>query len=401
MTRKVVKALVKPEILVWAREDAGFELDDLAADSGLSNLPKWEAGELQPTINQLRILARKYKRPLAVFYLSQKPKSFRAITDFRCPSGKGMQRISPDLHLQVRTAQERRTIALELLQAAEDDPPDFPISAGLDDDPERAGIEVRRFLSLSDDEQRAWGDQRKAFNRWRELIEEKGCLVFQMDKVNTKEASGFALAYTTLPVIAVNRADTPARRSLSLLHEFAHLLLSKSGVSEFHIDTHLLPPKMQKIEIWCNAVAAAALIPQAMFLNDERVRDRKQGDTIWSDADIEGLASLFCVSRIAILRRLSMLGLTDRSFYNIKEGEYAQDYAEASGRKKASSMNRQFGGRNLPAEALDRLGRGFVRMVLASYHSDRITLRDVSDYLNSKTDHIPAIERMLLGNRAR
>ncbi len=32
---------------------------------------------------------------------------------------------------------------------------------------------------------------------------------------------------------------------------------------------------------------------------------------------------------------------------------------------------------------------------------DRITLRDVSDYLNLKTDHIPKVERMLLGEAAR
>lgn len=400
MTSKVVRALVKPEILVWAREDAGFDLDEVAAKSGLSNLPKWEAGDLQPTIKQLRNLATKYKRPLAVFYLSEKPVGFRTIADFRRPPGEGRQRISPDLHLQVRAAQERRAIAIDLLQEVEDTIPGISISATLDDDPESVGIKVRRFLRITDDEQRAHGDKRKAFNRWRTLIEDSGALVFQMDKVDTSEASGFALSDTTLPVIAVNRADTPARRTFSLLHEFAHLLLSRSGVSEFHIDTRL-PFETRRVEVWCNAVAAASLMPRAIFLDDERVRDHQKDDPVWNDADIDGLASLFGVSRIAITRRLLTLGLIDQTFYEAKESEYARIYADLSKRKKTSFADKRFGGRNMPAEAISLLGRGFIRMVLDPYHSDRITLSRVSDYLNLKTNHIPDVERMLLGKVAR
>ena len=54
----------------------------------------------------------------------------------------------------------------------------------------------------------------------------------------------------------------------------------------------------------------------------------------------------------------------------------------------------------MPNEAFSLLGRNFVRTVLAPYHSDRITLRDVSEYLNLKTKHIPKVAEILLSEAA-
>ena len=50
----------------------------------------------------------------------------------------------------------------------------------------------------------------------------------------------------------------------------------------------------------------------------------------------------------------------------------------------------------MPNEAFSLLGRSFVRTVLAPYHSDRITLRDVSEYVDLKTKHIPKVAQILL-----
>lgn len=395
MARKTVRALVKPEILTWARESAGFDLSEVEAASGLSMVRGWESGETRPTINQLRTLARKYKRPLAVFYLQERPTDFLAISDFRRQPGEGLRRISPHLHLQIRAAQERREIALELLAEVGDDVPALNISATLNDDPEAVGAKVRAFLRVTEAAQRGWRDNREAFSAWRAHIEAAGVLVFQLDKVDTGEASGFALAEKQLPVISVNRADVPSRRTFSLLHEFAHLLLTESGVSEFYIDV-TRPPEEQRIEVWCNAVAAATLFPRAMFLGEDVVKAHRSGARIWSEEEIGKLADVFSMSKVSIVRRLLTLGLTDAHFYKQKELEYSDAYADYLKTKKAQDKDKDFGGRNMPVEALSLLGRNFVRMVLAPYHSDRITLRDVSAYLNLKTRHISKVEQVLL-----
>ena len=100
------------------------------------------------------------------------------------------------------------------------------------------------------------------------------------------------------------------------------------------------------------------------------------------------------------MRRRLTLGPTDQAFYRTKETEYANDYATYLERKKASYADREFGGRNMPNEIFSLLRWNFVRTVLAPYHSDRIMLRDVSEYLNLKTKHIPKVAQTLLGEAA-
>ena len=400
MARRIVRALVKPDILVWARENAGFDLDEVASSQGLSKVGEWERGDTRPTINQLRSLAKKYRRPLAVFYLQEKPADFQVISDFRRRPSEGMQRMSAQLRLQIRSAQERREAALDLLSVIDEPAPEITISATLDDKPEDAGALVRSYLQITEDEQREWTDMGNAFNAWRKAIENAGALVFQMDKIDTGEASGFAISKKILPVITVNRRDEYSRRIFSLLHEFAHLLLAESGVSEFRINVER-PPEVQEIEVWCNAVAAAALIPSSMFFRDRVVRFHESGVLNWTDNEIVGLSKAFSVSRSSIVRRLLTLELTDKEFYDQKEEEYAKSYANYLEKKKAQNKNKDFRGRNMRQEAVSLLGRNYIRLVLAPYHSDRITLRDVSEYLNLRTRHIPEVEKFILDESVR
>jgi len=71
-----VKAKVKPELLRWARESAGYSVTEAArklSKLAPERLEQWESGEDQPTIAQLRHMARVYRRPLSVFYLPEVP----------------------------------------------------------------------------------------------------------------------------------------------------------------------------------------------------------------------------------------------------------------------------------------------------------------------------------------
>ena len=66
----VYRVKANPKMITWAREDAGYEFDELP--KYLTNIPKWESGELLPTWDDLRNLAKKFKRP-PVFYLMSEP----------------------------------------------------------------------------------------------------------------------------------------------------------------------------------------------------------------------------------------------------------------------------------------------------------------------------------------
>ena len=95
------------------------------------------------------------------------------------------------------------------------------------------------------------------FKALREKMEGLGVLVFQMSRVPSEEGCGFALAETQRPVIAVNQRDVPNRRSFSLLHEFVHLMLGQSGVSDLEVNGSR-KPDIQEVELFCSAVAAPA-----------------------------------------------------------------------------------------------------------------------------------------------
>ena len=60
-----IPALVKPELLVWARESAGYSSLESAAeamDIHPLTLEEWENGHVAPSVPELRKLGEFYKR---------------------------------------------------------------------------------------------------------------------------------------------------------------------------------------------------------------------------------------------------------------------------------------------------------------------------------------------------
>lgn len=389
------KALVKPEVLVWARTSAGFAVAEAAVKLNIDaeRLAGWEAGEDAPSIPQLRKLADLYKRPLAVLYLQRVPTEFQVIRDLRRLPGTGFRRLPPELFLEVRRARQRRELALELLDDLGDAAPAFALAAALDEDPEAVGARIRVALGVSNEDQSRWrdADGRAAFNGWRNRIEEAGTLVFQATRFTSEEASGFALSEDLFPVIVINRKDAPTRRTFSLLHELAHLMLRVSGVSDLDADDHR-PPEDQAIEVFCNRVAAAALIPKDWLLREAHVAARGASATDWTDGEISGLARTFSVSREVLLRRLLTFGRTTDAFYRQKRGQYLAEFQAQRQRQREQGSEKGMA-RNMPQETVSNFGRPLVRMILGNYYQDRLTLSEVAGYLGIKTKHVIKIEQ--------
>jgi transcriptional regulator with XRE-family HTH domain len=100
-----IPALVKPELLVWARESAGYPTLDLAAeamDIHPLTLEEWEKGRVSPSVAELRKLGEFYKRPIAVFFLAEPPRRFDAQREFRRLPGIVLGTASPQLLLALR-----------------------------------------------------------------------------------------------------------------------------------------------------------------------------------------------------------------------------------------------------------------------------------------------------------
>lgn len=388
---KRFKANINPALLTWARTTASYDLAE-AADKvkvDADALTAWEAGEAQPSIAQLRKLSVLYKRPLAVLYLPQPPADFQAMHDFRRLPEMGPRRFSPGLALEVRRAQQRRELTVELYQENLVAPTPFNLTTNDGADPEAVGEEVRAALGIRHDQQSRWGNQLLAFREWRTRIEEAGVLVFQASRIESDEASGFAFWAEMFPLIVVNRKDVYPRRTFSLLHELAHLMLRQSGVSEINVDAPR-PAADARTEIFCNHVAAATLMPRGLFLAEGLVAQRP-GVQEWPDEAIQALSVTYNTSREGVVRRLLTFGRVTQDFYNRKRAQYAAEFRAQRQREREARGDDGIP-RDMPRETIADFGRPFIRAVIENYHQDRITLSEVSGYLGVKVRHIPVIE---------
>lgn len=390
----VIKARVKRELLSWARDRAKVSREDAAKAAGVpvERLEVWEAGDDLPTLRQLRNLAEKYKFPLAVFYLPEPPQDFAPLRDFRRLPDEPEKVLSSHLAYHIRTAYERRELALELSGDLGEPPDPFPLKATLNDDPEAVARVIRAFLDVDEQSQRRSAKQ--AFNFWRRRLEERDILVFVVSgphrSVELREMRGFAIARPELPVIVINGKDySQGGKAFTLLHELCHILLGESAISNGAGDDPELAPDERRIERFCDAVAAAALMPHDVLMRFEEVA--RSGQRAWSDDELRGIARQLGTSREALLLRFVTIKRTSWDFYMAQRPRFREEYRqlaeERAKDKKPVPIKR-------PVMLMSSNGRGFTRLVLRSYYGQRITLNDVSSYLGAKLKHIPALEQV-------
>lgn len=387
---KSIEALVRPELLAWARKTAGYELTQAAKKAGVSveRLQEWERGQSRPTMAQLRKLGRIYKRPLAVFYLPEPPDDVQEIHDFRRLPGKVAGVQSPELRFEVRRAQSRRESAVDLYAVVGGAPPLFSLGASVSHDPERVGTAIRESLGVRHEDQVAWAPGYGAFNEWRSALENSGVLVFQATEAAVSEVRGFSISETPLPAIVVNIKDSPRGRTFTMLHELCHVVLREGGMCDLYEDAER-PLEEQRVEVFCNHVAGAALVPREYLLEEELVR-QKVPTAEWLDDELGELADRYGVSREVLLRRLLICGRTTEGFYRQKREQFQQEY-EAQAKRAA-------GGFAPPDRiAISSAGPTFVRLVLSNYYQDHLTASDVSDLLEVRLKHLPKIETAIFG----
>ncbi|MBR1165024.1 XRE family transcriptional regulator [Bradyrhizobium elkanii] len=388
---KSVKALINPAMLAWARKQAGFSPDEAARRLHLDErrLGALENGEETPTFAKLLDIAELYKRPVSLFYLKTPPKGWQPIQDFRRLPGVD-DGFSPQLTFAIRQARERREIALTVRDELGQEVQPFDLKATLKSDVEKLGQQIRNYLGVTEAKQQRFG--RKAFDGWRLAIEAKDVLVFVVPRLKIREMRGTALAEQKMPVILVNGKDRGNGRVFTLLHEFCHLALRQSGVSNLGGDRNDAPhPEVEK---FCNAVAAAALMPLDWLLSESLVA-QKGSQKSWHDGELEALALRFGVSQEAVLRRLLTLGRTSQAFYDSKRADFQKIYAQLDEQKEPSD-----GGPKYHYVVLSQLGRTFTQLIFQGYHDRYFTLRDVAGLLNMKVTTVPVMEKAAFGMAA-
>lgn len=385
-----VKAPATPAVLTWARETASMTVEEVAARFPSNNITAeriegWEsdASEDVPTLAQLKKLSEIYRRPLAVFFLQEAPRAFPVPRDFRRVQGRPAG-ISTALRFELRDAEERRLTALRLYEELEEQPPQFELGGELRERPAALAMRAREALGISISDQFGWRDQYEALRTWKNSVETLGALVFQIPAIDIDTMRGFSIAEMPLPVIGINRGETPRARIFSIMHELTHLMLRQSGVCDFSEDEDA-PPEERRIEVFCNAVAAEILAPAEVFLAQGEVAGRPAAVQEWDEETIQALSNRFYVSRTFIVRRLLDHGRCTKAFYERKQAFYLQQFRER--RASAPVAPEKWG------EKRQRiLGDAFTRLVIDTYRSGNLTLSDMLGHLQIKTRHLPQLE---------
>lgn len=378
------EAFINPQVLAWARESAGFYIEEAAEKIPVDpdKLRNCEIGDDRLTISQLRKLCNVYKRPLAFFYLPKPPEKEVIPKDFRRLPEDEEKNLSPKLRLEIRKAKYRREIALDLFKELEIDIPKIKSKINLSDEIYNVGIFIRKLLKVSFKQQENLRREvRLSF--WREKIEDLGVLVFSASLIDLKVMRGFSIDKNPLPIIVLNSKDHHKARIFTLFHEFTHLLLHSGGICDLG--------EQNKIEIFCNAVAGETLVPTDWLQNIPVVRQHNDKSE-WSDDKIYGLAEHFGVSREVVLRRLLSIGKTTEYFYKQKREQYQTEYRIKVNQDKIEK-------KSLPVpqhyKVLNQTGRKFAKLVIDSYNQNKIGLLDVSEFLGTKLKHVSKIEQAL------
>ena len=389
-SRRQIRAVINPALLVWARNTAGLTPEDAAKKLGVppKRLIEWEEGRLPPTVTQLRKAASVYKRPLAVFFSPQPPAQPQPLHDFRRLPGREQVHLSPELLLEMRRARRRRAVALELLRDLERPVTALPLRASLDNDPDDVAERGRQWLGVTLAQQAQWIGPYEALNGWIAAFEVRGFLVFQTSDVDLDEMRGFSLSERRLPVIVLNAKDQPRARVFTLMHEFAHIMLDTGGVCDPQRVGRRARTADERVEMFCNHVAGSLLVPADALLADPRVGGN--GRREWPEGTITALADAFAVSREVILRRLLVLGRTTEAFYERKRQEYLAQYARLAALARERAREQE-GFAPVFRIVLRDNGRRFTRLVLDALVSERVTAGDVSDYLGVRLKHLDRI----------
>jgi Zn-dependent peptidase ImmA (M78 family)/DNA-binding XRE family transcriptional regulator len=384
-------ALITPKILTWARGRLDLSLEEAADYVQVipETLKAWEEGSRQPTVNQAKDIAKKYKIPYVNFFLPEPPQNINMPKkqDYRTFHNEPPASQSVALKAFLYDIIQRREVMIELYKEMDIKLPEFTqyLDAGSVSNSDIAEA-IRNLLSLPatslyKNDQRQL-DERETFNYLRNKFEEAGILVFQTVNIDPAEMRGLSVNEKTFPIVVVNRKDSYNARNFTLIHELAHLITRTAGICN---KIGISESDSVQIELKCNQIAALALVPENLLINNAKCSQLLNN---WDDRLVRNIGNAFGVSREVIIGRLYSLKKISFNFYKSKLDEYTAEY------KKNNPSKNKKGFTDPPTNIGSQMGKMYARTVLNAYNQDLITPRDAIQFFNNlRLSHFDSLER--------
>jgi Zn-dependent peptidase ImmA (M78 family) len=304
------------------------------AEDDLKSQIRQEKGPSQSVINKL---SHELSVPSFVFFMDHAPDLGGALVDFR--------KSRPSAVPKERETVEAIDMAARLQEIAEElrHKDRLRRDSTLEDirSPKFAS-DVRKELRITADLQTGAKSNAAFYSLCRAAIEERGLFVLH-DSFPADDGSGFCLADSYARFIVVNtRKQNHGRRNFTLMHELAHALLAKSGISDPFVTKN-------EIEKACNLFAARVLVPKSLA---ETAFKRCSVNVEPTLDDIYASSRFLKISQEATVVRFEQLGLTKagshRNWLQAIKAIGNPDYDRGGG-----------GGGNVPQEKVKLAKYGF------------------------------------------
>ncbi len=374
---------ITPAVLTWARERAGYKLEELAAKPRFRKIAEWESGGPGPTYLQLEEIAKILRLPMAVFFFPDPPDLPPIEETFRTIGSEQFDEIPPNVRFLLHKA---RSFQLSLSDLNDGRSPADrlivrELQLNLDDTIESAAYRIRSALGVSLDAQFEWrGDIDKALKAWRSAFYGAGVTVFK-DAFGAEDYCGFSLYDSEFPVIFVNNSNLKTRQIFTLFHELAHLLFRTSGVDKQGGFEKKPPTEQARIERRCNALAGEILVPETAFADELPIGPQPR-------VVAKQLADKFSVSREVIYRKF-----LDRDLIA------QDDYDAAVEASKAQLKKKKGKGGNYYRTKIAYLGEEYISLVLRRFYEGRFEEEELAGYLDIKLGNIDQLEETFFGER--
>ena len=404
---------VKPEVLIWARETAGFSLEEAAGklfkdgveETALEKLAEMEEGEKSPSRAQLNKFANLYKRPLLAFYMAEPPRTGRRGQDFRQTPDSRTTRQNAILDALLRDVKARQEAVRDILLDDEDfESLDYVGSLTTESSVGDVVAAISHRLGFDQkDLSLRRGNPEDLFKRLRAAAEEVGIFVLLMSDVgswhSTIDASvfrGFAVADDAAPFVVINTKDAKAARAFTLIHEIAHIWLGQTGVSGA-VSPRAPNTKNARIEQFCNDIAGEFLLPDGEFKGGAPAFDPTDADA--AHAVIEAIAGRWSVSEPMVAYRLARRGELTEGAYQSLRAMYFDRWQASQARDK----ERQKGKIGPDPHVLSQhyLGNAYFEVIYRTVRGNALTYTKAASLLGAKPNAVESLLRKYEAKRSK
>lgn len=385
------RAFITPKVLQWARKSARMTLEIAAKKVGKTPeiIDEWENGNSQPTIRQAESLAKAYRRPFALLFLPDIPHDFQPLQDFRRKTAIALGTASIFI---IREIRQKQAWISEIFEEYGEEQLSFVGKFSIQTKPVTVAHDILETLQIvptnysSDNPIKEWIDK----------AESKGIFISRTSFIHSrltldkKEIQGFSIADKFAPFVFVNSDDWKAPQLFTLVHEIAHIWINESGISN-EIEAKIKDrDKIHPVELFCNEVAANALMP-IDIMNNLVINVFDNSYSVFKVAKKIGISSFALLVRAFKLKLISL-----DSFINLKK-EAESDFKDFLKREKVKKarLKEKKGGPNPYLLRLNKNSHLFTQIVLDAYRGGRIEPTQASFLLNTQINKFHRFEDYL------